>query len=110
MSDRQRSHQVFCVVRAANLAMIHVEQRPLPIRKSADQQSAIEMNIRLMIVGAESDRLRWYRQIQLPQSDQCFALDNCPVERLLVPEQSSSGPDVVIGIRVTIQVVWCQIH
>ena len=55
--NRQRSHQILGVVRPAQPALVHVEQRTGPAGQPADQQAAVEVEVRAPVVSAEGDDL-----------------------------------------------------
>jgi len=77
------AHQVLRIVRSAHLAIVHVQQWAGPIRNAAQEQTAIQKNIRLRIRRAEGDDFAGNDNVQFPQSNQGLALHYRPIESLL---------------------------
>ena len=109
-TDCQSRHHVLGVVWADQLSLVHVEQRPAPVVEPADDQTAVEVNIRPPIARAERDGLR--RDVHLERAQLCqrLALDDRPVERLLVHEQPRLGQSVVSEPFIAVQVIRRDVH
>ena len=106
----ERGHDVLGVVRPAQRALRHVEQRPLPVRQPADDQAAIQINVRRLTRRAERDDLRRHFDLQRLHPFQRLALDDGPVERLLVHEHTRHSADVIIRAGITIQMIGSEIQ
>ena len=83
---------------------------PSQFAQPADDQAAIQVNIRILVVRAEGDAFRSRQQLEFAQLRQRFRLHDRPVKDLLVLEQPRRGTGVLITIGVTVQVVRREIQ
>ena len=98
-ADRERGHDVLSVVRSAQLRLLHVQQRADPTLDAADDERAVEVDVRAAVVRAEGDKLGRLLHPERAQHRHRLGLHNGPIERLLVLEDAGLRAGVV-GHRV----------
>src|SRR5436190_8926498 len=85
--------------------MFQVQQRAGPAIQPAKDQAAVQVQVGAAVVRAEGDDLRWNVCLQSLQLGEGFALDDGPIEQLLVAEQPRLGQRVVRHAGVTVHVI-----